>query len=69
MQGQGGGVISPPNRKEKNMTRDDLITSLEELLETIKDYGAPDGMTDEAYFDVVIELETAIDKAIENGEE
>lgn len=58
----------PQNRKEKNMTRDDLIKSLKELLETIKDYGVPDGMTDGAYFDVVIELETAIDKAIENEE-
>lgn len=50
------------------MTRDDLIKSLKELLEAIKDYGVPDGMTDEAYFDVVIDLESAIDKAIENEE-
>lgn len=68
MQGQGGGVIAPPNRKEKNMTRDDLITSLEELLEKIKDYGTPDGMTDDAYFDVVIDLEDAIDKAKDDEE-
>lgn len=51
------------------MTRDEVITSLEELLEKIKDYGTPDGMTDEAYFDMIISLESAIDKAIENGEE
>lgn len=50
------------------MTRDDLIKSLKELLENLKDYGTPDGMTDGAYFDVIIDLESAIDKAIENEE-
>lgn len=50
------------------MTRDEVITSLEELLEKIKDYGTPDGMTDDAYFDVVIDLEDAIDKAKDDEE-
>ena len=51
------------------MTRDEVIMRLEGMLEEIKDYGVPDGMTDEAYFDMVISLESAIGKAIENGEE
>lgn len=45
------------------MTRDEVITSLEELLEQIKDYGTPDGMTDDACFDVIIDIESAIDRA------
>lgn len=45
------------------MTRDEVITSLEELLEKIKDYGTPEGMTDDACFDVIIDIEDAIDKA------
>lgn len=51
------------------MTREEVIKKLEGILEKIKDYGVPDGMTDEAYFDMVISLESAIGKAIENGEE
>lgn len=42
--------------------------NLKELLENLKDNGVPSGMTDEAYFDVIIDLEDAIDKATE-GEE
>lgn len=56
-------------RKERKMTREEVIKKLEGMLEEIKDYGVPDGMTDEAYFDMVISLESAIGKAIENGEE
>lgn len=61
-------MISPPNRKGQNMTRNELIKKLEGLLEEVKDFGVPVGMTDEAYFDVVIDLESAIDKATENEE-
>lgn len=50
------------------MTRDEVIRSLEELLEKIKDYGIPDGMTDDAYIDVIIDIEDAIDKAKEDEE-
>ncbi len=50
------------------MTKDDLIKNLEELLENLKDYGVPDGMTDGAYFDVIVDLESAIDKATEREE-
>lgn len=51
------------------MTREYVIKKLEGMLEEIKDYGTPDGMTDEAYFDMIVDLESAIDKAIENGDE
>ena len=51
------------------MTKSELIEKLEGLLEEVKDYGVPDGMTDEAYFDVVIDLESAIDKAKDEGEQ
>lgn len=61
-------MIAPPNRKEKGMTKSELIEKLEGLLEEVKDYGVPDGMTDEAYFDVVINLESAIDRATEDDE-
>lgn len=61
-------MISPPSRKEQNMTRNELIEKLEGLLEEVKDFGVPVGMTDEAYFDVVIDLESAIDRATENEE-
>lgn len=50
------------------MTRDGLIEKLETLLAELKDYGVPEGMTDQAYFDVVIDIESAIDKAKENEE-
>ncbi len=49
------------------MTRDGLIEKLETLLEELKDY-VPEGMTDQAYFDVVIDIESAIDTAKENEE-
>lgn len=61
-------MIAPPNRKEKDMTKNELIEKLEGLLEEVKDYGVPDGMTDEAYFDVVIDLESAIDRAKDDEE-
>ena len=51
------------------MTKNELIEKLEGLLEEVKDYGVPDGMTDETYFDVVIDLESAIDKAKDGGEQ
>lgn len=50
------------------MTRNELIEKLEGLLEEVKDFGVPVGMTDEAYFDVIVDLESAIDKATENEE-
>lgn len=50
------------------MTRDELIEKLETLLADLKDYGVPEDMTDQAYFDVVIDIESAIDKAKENEE-
>lgn len=50
-------------RKEKNMTRDDVIRELETTLDKIKDYGVPDGMSDDSCFDVIILIESAIDKA------
>ena len=50
------------------MTKNELIEKLEGLLEEVKDYGVPDGMTDEAYFDVVIDLESAIDRTTEDDE-
>lgn len=61
-------MIAPPNRKEQDMTKNELIEKLEGLLEEVKDYGVPDGMTDEAYFDVVIDLESAIDRAKDDEE-
>ena len=48
------------------MTRDEVIESLEELLKKIKDYGVPDGMTDESCFNVIVSIEGAIDKAKED---
>ena len=45
------------------MTRDDVIRELETTLDKIKDYGVPDGMSDDSYFDVIILIESAIDKA------
>lgn len=50
------------------MTRDGLIAKLEILLADLKDDGVPEGMTDQAYFDVVIDIESAIDTAKENEE-
>lgn len=49
------------------MARDELIEKLETLLAELKDY-VPEDMTDQAYFDVVIDIESAIDKAKENEE-
>lgn len=50
------------------MTRRELIEKLEGLLEEVKDFGVPVGMTDEAYFDVIVNLEGAIEKAQDDGE-
>lgn len=55
-------------RKGQNMTRNELIEKLEGLLEEVKDFGVPVGMTDEAYFDVIVDLEDAIEKAQDDGE-
>lgn len=45
------------------MTKDDVIRELETTLDKIKDYGVPDGMSDDSCFDVIILIESAIDKA------
>lgn len=45
------------------MTRDDVIRELETTLDKIKDYGVPEGMTDDTCFDVIVLIESAIDKA------
>ncbi len=57
-----------PLGKEKDMTRSELIEKLEGLLEEVKDFGVPVGMTDEAYFDVIVNLEDAIEKAKDDEE-
>lgn len=44
------------------------LEKLEGLLEEVKDFGVPVGMTDEAYFDVIVNLEDAIEKAQDDGE-
>ena len=51
------------------MDRDYVIQTITELLEEMKAYGTPYMMTDEAYFDVVIDLESALEKAMENNGE
>lgn len=51
------------------MDRDYVIQTITELLEEMKEYGTPYGMTDETYFDVIIDLEDALEKAIENSGE
>ena len=51
------------------MNKDDVIRKLSTFLEELKDYGVPDGMTDQTFFDVVVGLESVIDKAIENEED
>ena len=51
------------------MSRDDVIQAITELLAEMKAYGIPYMMTDKAYFDVVIDLESALEKAIENNGE
>lgn len=57
-----------PLGKENDMTRSELIEKLEGLLEEVKDFGVPVGMTDEAYFDVIVNLEDAIEKAQDDEE-
>lgn len=57
-------IINSPTIEEKGkVTREEVIGNLEKLLAKIKDYGVPDGMTDDAYFNVVVAIEDAIDKA------
>ena len=51
------------------MNRDYVIQTISSLLEEMKVYGTPYGMTDEVYFDVVVDLESALEKARENGGE
>lgn len=51
------------------MDRDYVIQTISELLEEMKEYGTPYMMTDKAYFDVVIDLESALEKAIKNEED
>ena len=51
------------------MDRDYVIQTITELLAEMKEYGTPYMMTDKAYFDVVIDLESALEKAIENDGE
>lgn len=51
------------------MSRDEFIKRLTSFLEELKDYGVPDGMTDQTFFDVVVGLESVIDIAVENEDE
>ena len=48
------------------MDRDYIIQTLTVLIAEMKDYGTPYMMTDQTYFDVMIDLEDALEKAIEN---
>lgn len=48
------------------MDRDYIIQTLTALISEMKEYGTPYMMTDQAYFDVMVDLEDALEKAIEN---
>lgn len=48
------------------MDRDYVIQTITELLEEMKEYGTPYGMADQAYFKVIVDLESALKKAVEN---